>query len=219
MQQLATSGFSKHPILRLLLTTVLLCWGAVTHATTISYTGTFAQDDQKELISFTTSSAGGVSLRTWGFGGGINAAGDTISAGGFAPIVSVFDSSDMLIGLAQAGVATCDGNSDPVTGFCWDILLDLMLPAGNYLAVLTQDDNSPLGPFLSDGFLRDGEGNFTGPYFLGFPGSFVLVTGDQRDGHWALDISLPGNAAPEPGSLALLAGGLVALARLRRRLS
>jgi hypothetical protein len=125
----------------------------------------------------------------------------------------------MLIGLAQAGVATCGGNSDPATGFCWDVLLDLILPAGNYLAVLTQDDNSPFGPFLSDGFLRDGEGDFTGPNYLGTLGSFVLVTGDQRDGHWAVDISVPGNPIPEPGTLALLAGGLAALARIRRRFS
>jgi hypothetical protein len=218
MHHSSTSAYA-HSILRVLLTTSILCWGAVSHAATLSYTGTFTQDDQKELISFSTLSAGGVNLRTWGFGGGTNAAGDSISAGGFAPIVSVFDSSDMLIGLAQAGVATCGGNSDPATGFCWDVLLDLILPAGNYLAVLTQDDNSPFGPFLSDGFLHDGEGDFTGPYYLGTSGSFVLVTGDQRDGHWAVDIRLPGNPIPEPGTLALLAGGLAALARIRRRFS
>ena len=217
MQHTSTSALWKRPALQALLTAGLLCWATVSQATTISYSGAFAQDDQIELISFTTLSGGLVSLNTWSFGGGVNAAGDAVADGGFAPLVSIFDSSGLLIGLAQAGVATCIGNSDPATGFCWDVSLALTLTAGDYLAVLTQDDNSPFGPYFSDGFLHAGEGDFTGLNYLGMPGSFILVTGDQRDGHWALDISLPGIPVPEPGSLVLLAGGLAALARLRRR--
>lgn len=210
MQGTIRHSFWKKSFLNIITATACLCWAVTVHATLLSYTGTLHQDDQKELISFTNPIAGLVSLRTLSFGGGANAAGDTIAAGGFAPLVSLFDSTDMLIGLAQAGIASCGGTSDPATGFCWDVLLDMTLPAGDYLAVLTQDDNSPFGPFLSDGFLHDGEGNFTG--------GFVLLSGDQRDGHWALDISLPGSSPiPEPGTLALLGGGLLALARLRRR--
>ena len=40
-----------------------------------------------------------------------------------------------------------------------------VLSPGDNLAVLTQDDNTPFGPFFSDGFQRDGQGDFTfSPY-------------------------------------------------------
>lgn len=210
MQFTINYSFWKQRIRHIFTATVWLCWMGAAHATVLSHTGTFQQDDQRVIFSFTNPGSGPISLRTWSFGGGTNAAGDSVASGGFAPVVSLFDSTDMLIGLAQAGAAACGGNSDPATGFCWDVLLDMTLPAGDYLAVLTQDDNLPFGPFLSDGFLHDGEGNFTG--------GFMLITGDPRDGHWALDISLPGSSPiPEPGTLALLGVGLLALARLRRR--
>jgi hypothetical protein len=43
------------------------------------------------------SGAGTLTLQTWGFGGGTNAAGMVIPAGGFDPFVGVFDSSGDLI--------------------------------------------------------------------------------------------------------------------------
>lgn len=176
------------------------------HAATQSYSGLFSLDDERALMSFTVATPGAVTMQTWSFGGGIDGAGNAVAAGGFAPVLSLFDATDALIGVAQAGVAGCgDGNVDSSSGYCWDVSWSGVLGAGSYLAVLTQDDNSPTGPFLSDGFLRDGQGNFTGPNFLGVAGSFILVDGAQRDGHWALDVTTP---IPEPEPWAVLLAGL-----------
>lgn len=182
-----------------------------THAIAQSYTGVFSQDDEQAAIVFNVAMAGNVTLQTWSFGGGINAAGDTIAAGGFAPVVSLFDAAEELIGIARTGVA---GNPDPVTGFRWDVAWAGVLNAGNYRAVLTQDGNSPFGPFLSDGFQQDGQGNYTDPAILGAAGSFILVDGSQRTGHWALDVATP-VPEPETWGMLLVGLGILGLAALR----
>jgi|GEM_PF-815007 len=194
------------------------CWSGTGSAYTLSYSGWFAKDDDRAEIGFMLSERGFVSLYTLSFGGGINGSGDTIVTGGFAPIVSLFeaDGAQALIGLVASGGGTCIGDTDAQTGFCWDVSLAAQLAAGSYLVVLTQDDNFPLGPFLSDGFLRDGQGDFTGPVFVGVPGQFILATGAQRRSHWALDINLPGMAIPEPKTLGIVVLGIVLL-RGRRR--
>lgn len=180
------------------------------HAATQSFSGSFTQDDERASIAFNVAMDGDVILQTWSFGGGINAAGTSVAAGGFAPMLSIFTAGGDLIGLAQAGVADCGAcNTDPVSGFRWDVSWSATLSAGSYLAVLTQDDNSPFGPSLSDGFSRDGQGNFTGPNFLGTDGAFILVDASQRDGHWAVDVTTP---VPEPGAWAMLLAGLGLLA-------
>ena len=180
------------------------------HAATQSFTGAFTQDDEQFSTTFNVAMDGEVVLQTWSFGGGINAAGASVAAGGFAPVLSIFTAGGDLIGLAQAGVADCGAcNADAATGFRWDVAWSATLSSGSYLAVLTQDDNSPFGPTLSDGFSRDGQGNFTGPSFLGADGAFILVDASQRDGHWALDLTTP---VPEPATWAMLLAGVGLLA-------
>ncbi len=180
------------------------------HAATQSLTGSFTQDDERASIAFIVAMDGEVVLQTWSFGGGINAAGASVAAGGFAPVLSIFTADGDLIGLAQAGVADCGAcNTDAATGFRWDVAWSATLSAGDYLAVLTQDDNSPFGPALSDGFTRDGQDDFTGPNFLGADGAFILVDASQRDGHWALDLTTP---VPEPETWAMLLAGVGLLA-------
>jgi hypothetical protein len=181
----------------------LLAFSAAAFAD-ISYTGAFQADDDKFLTDFTLVSAMQITIRTWSFAGGTNAAGDVIAPGGFAPVLSLFDSAGNLLLLDSGGVAPggCGPRSiDAATGFCLDAYINAFLSAGAYTTVLTQWDNTPNGPTLADGFLEDGNGNFTGGPFLLNAGA-----GFQRTGNWALDV--PGTAitgVPEPQYAAFLA--------------
>jgi len=199
---------------------ITLC--APSHAA-LSYTGTFAQDDGQSVFDFTLASATSVTLRTWSFAGGTNAGGMSISPGGFAPVLSLFDAGgeqDLLALDRDGGPGSCGPRAvDTISGFCWDAYLNLPLVAGSYVLVLTEDDNTPNGPTLADGFLRDGQGNFTAGLFGGAPGSsFILADGSQRTNMWAVDlIGVDSQAtAPEPGSAAMLMLGIAFLLSRRR---
>jgi hypothetical protein len=189
----------------------------------LSYTGNFAQDDNQSVFDFTLASATPVTLRTWSFAGGTNANGMAISPGGFAPVLSLFDAGgeqDLLALDHDGGPGSCGPRAvDIVSGFCWDAYLNLSLVAGSYILVLTEDDNTPNGPTLADGFLRDGQGNFTAGLFGGAPGSaFILADGSQRTNMWAVDlIGVDSQAsAPEPGTTAMLVLGIAMLVSRRR---
>jgi hypothetical protein len=205
-----------------------LCLSAgVASANSFSFTGNFFQDDQLATFLFTAPSTS-VTVRTWSYAGGTNAAGQLIAPGGFDPVLSVFDATggltptSLLIGFNNdgAGVAADVGNS-------FDSLLSLtaLSPGGTYALVLSQNDNLPSVTFGS-GFLRVGQGNFT-PSAFGCVGISFCDSGfDQRDGSWAVDITGVGSASlagatttPEAASISLLAAGIAGLAVLRRRVA
>ena len=187
-----------------ILTLLLTVAGGAATAGTISFSGNFNQDDDVWLMVVPLAAPSEVVLSTSSF-----------AAGGFAPVLSVFDQSGLLLATDNdGGVGGCGPRPvDPATGFCWDAYLDLNLSAGNYLLALSEDDNKPYGPTYSDGFSRAGQGDFTGPAFLGQPGSFVLVTGAQRTSDFAVQVQ----TVPEPGTEILMLGGLVGLLGLVRR--
>jgi hypothetical protein len=83
---------------------------------------------------------------------------------------------------------------------------------------LTEWDNVPSGPTLGDGFPQTGNGNFTGPEFIGAPGAFILFDGSQRTDHWSLQI-IGADAAkvPEPATATLTLAALATLAAWGRR--
>ena len=195
-------------------------------AADISFQGAFSQDDDLAFFTFTLAADATVTIKTLSYGGGVNAAGTTIVAGGFDPVLSLFagnnDPTGLLIGLNNDG--SCPPlNNDPVTGACWDALVSASLTAGVYTLALSQSDNTAIGPFLADGFLRSGQGNFTGPTFLGIAGSFVDANPAQRTSQWAVDIlnvtqaTGPGATVPEPTTVSLMLIGITAAAAARRR--
>jgi len=184
-------------------------------ATTLSFSGTFSADDDVVLIPLTIASDNHVLFQTTSFA----------FSKGFEPVLTLFDASgDLFLQDAQGGTmpAGCGVRSvDAVSGFCLDAVIDSFLIAGNYTLALSEFDNIPGGSNLSDGFPQTGSGNFTGPEFLGAPGSFVLFDGEQRTGEWALTTNISTTVAPipEPNPFGLTCIGLLAVFLVSRRKS
>jgi hypothetical protein len=178
----------------------------------LSYTGTFSNDNDVVLISFTIPEAVAVTFQTFGYGGGTNGIGQMILPGGFESMLQLFDAP----GGAVNGGSILPG-PDPTCGprkpdpnrlnFCFDVYAQVFLQAGDYILALTQSPNSTAGSNLSDGFIFDGD--------PGFAGGFVGTFGFPGDGHYALDIT----PSPEPGAALLIAPALLLIGVLKRRLS
>jgi len=153
-----------------------------------SFIGAFAQDDERRQFTFALSQPGTVLIRTWSYAGGVNSTGARIEAGGFDPSLSLFDSTGLLL------AANRDGGcgkvaADPVTTSCWDAFVAATLPSGTYQLVLTESENMPFGPNLTDPFVYDGAGNFTAAPGITLPAGFWDFWPDRRNNSYAVDIS------------------------------
>lgn len=218
--------------LRTAVCVLMLC--AASFAAGFSFTGNFINDNDLQFFNVNMGADGVLTIQTFGYAGGLNQAGNNIAAGGFAPALSVFDSSGSLIANDNLGgtVPFCNGRGvDPVTGFCLDAIvydsasIPLFLFAGNYTVVLSQQGNISFGS-LAAGFTYDPT-NLNDPSFTGTnsgrPGEkFVDPFGvDLRTSAWAVDFVSDQlrnvSAVPEPGTISLLLLGAAGLSVYRRR--
>lgn len=193
---------------------------------TTSYTGTLTDVDDALTgrIVLTLASASTVTLQTWGFGGGTNAAGVNIVAGGFDPFVGLFSGTgdsaqivdgssailsnyDSFVGCPPAAEATIG-----TTSVCADLHMSFDLAAGVYTVLLTNGTYLPNAVF-GGGQLGDGFTDLSGGVFQ----TCVDLDCLAGSADWALDIgvtggvtggSLPEPTAPVLGGLALLALGV-----------
>ena len=200
-------------------------------------TGLFSADDQQQQFEFSIPTAALVTIETISYGGGTFASNPLITspAGGFDPIVSLFDDTGAFIddddddddGLGSTPV-------DPVTGNAFDAFLQIPLVAGTYTVVVTQFDNffdGIIGDDISNGFEQEGDPILTSFFgctdgiFCDFDGNnrgFVLnLPGDPLDGElvsfFAVNVTSQAIAVPEPSILALVGFGLVGAGLVYRR--
>jgi hypothetical protein len=208
----ATMERTKASCARTVLLAILLLPPACRAGTvSLSSTGTLtAPTDYFEEV-FTLSAASDIQIQTWGFGGGTNAAGSVIPAGGFDPLVALFSGpaatasiflsggnpaadADTLFGFTgncpPAGTVTIGTGTGNVV--CGDDALTLSgVPAGTYTLVLSDANYVPYavnpGPPVSS-LLSDGFGDLTGGVFqtcnITSDGTFCITPG----GNFAVDI-------------------------------
>ncbi len=176
--------------------------GLHAHADSVSYVGSLdpADPNSVALFSVTLVAPSDLNIQTWGYGGGINAAGDTIAEGGFDPYVSLFaGDGDSATFVAANDDGLCPPGNESVA--CHDSTLNLdNLAAGSYIVALTVFGNSSFAENFGSGSLGDG--------FIGLADYFDQASGLIRAAHYAIDITTSA-PVPEPATSLLLVPALL----------
>ncbi len=195
-------------------------------AGTVLYQGTFISDSEFAQFEFELATESDLSIRSWGYAGGIvptSPSSTTISSGGFATNLLLFDNVGDLIRSDNGGVCKTTGE-DPVTGNCSDGLIEATLVAGRYTLVLAEWNNTSVDGTLSGWLTQVDSPGFTCAQF-GLSGNFCDLTtalGDTRTGDWAVSFSGDGllTDTPEPSTALMVilpALGLGLVSRRRKR--
>jgi hypothetical protein len=176
-------------------------------AADFSFVGILPEPNTVLFFDFTVGSASAVTLRTYSYAGGTNAAGTIIARGGFDPILSLYN-----VATGQRAGQNDDGTCgqvalDPTTGSCYDTYLQSTLAAGTYRVAVTAFSN--FGPATLGGAFEN-DGDF-----------------DGRTANFAFDVlnvgvaTGPGaGAVPEPATWGMMIAGfgmMGAAMRTRRR--
>jgi hypothetical protein len=193
--------------------------GTAAPAIDFDFSGNFELDNDVALVGFTVGAPGDVTLFTSSW-----IAGDPPPGGelyGFDPVVSVWGFDGGLLATKDDGLVegTAYSNGVLYTYGLYDAYFDVFLAAGDYQVTVTQSNNYPVRPNLSDGFTQDGNPDFTsgwGPqdHFNG-----LWNPPDPRSSKWELHVVnvAPVETVPEPSTWLVLGIGGLAIARLRRR--
>src|SRR5580658_10541557 len=88
-------------------TSLLIAVAPAAFAESVSYTGSLTSSTDVFETTFTLASSAAITLQTWGFGGGVNAAGATILPGGTDPFVAIFS------GTGPDATILTDASSNP----------------------------------------------------------------------------------------------------------
>ncbi len=210
-------------------------------ADSLSFTGTLDSPESAFDATFTLTAADTLTFRTWGFGGGTNAAGQVIAAGGFDPLIALFNGPGPAAAIVTDGsgnpLADADnllnapwsfvGNCPPagtvaigVDNDCGDDYLQVGLSAGTYTLLLSDANYVPTAVY-DNGTFSEGFTDLTGGSFQTCdPVANACIT---PDGNYAVDIVSTGadlTTTPEPGALSLLGigfAGLTGLKQFRKR--
>jgi hypothetical protein len=195
----------------------------------LSFTGTLATPDGVFETTFTTPSSGTVTVQTWGFGGGTNAAGQSIPSGGFDSLIALFSGPVATAAMYTDGsgnpLADADNLLNPPWSFvgncppaglvaiganndCGDDFMQVLLAPGTYTLVLTDANNIP-NAIYDNGALSEGFTDLTAGVFQTCdPVSNACIA---PNGNYAVDITSTSGFTPEPAALWLMAAGLAAL--------
>lgn len=151
-------------------------------ADSTSFTGTLSTPESVFTTVFTLNKSSNVDLQTWGFGGGTNAAGTVIPAGGFDPLLALFSGTGSTATILTDAAANPFGTSDTLSNYpsfmgcppghtvnlggpvCGDINMALTLGPGTY-TVLLSDANYIPNAIFDNGKLGEGFTDLTGGAF------------------------------------------------------
>jgi hypothetical protein len=118
---------------------------------TLRFQGTFAADNQVTLFNITANTAEIITIQTDRYADG-TLDSTPVSAGGFAPTAYLFDNSGDVLTLTDG---TCfQVGLDATTGNCDDLSYQNLLQPGTFTLSLAVLDNSPVGLFVTDGFVQ-----------------------------------------------------------------
>jgi len=191
----------------------LIAFASPAKALDFDFSGTFNDDNDVGLASFTVSSASTVTIFT-----------SSWLTGGFDPFLTLWDGSgNYMLEQDDSAGGSAISNAVSYNYGSWDSFFSVALNPGTYTVSITQYNNSAVGTNLSSGFQHDSNPNFTFDYGWGTEPYFngIMNNNDTRTGNWAMHVigvnlenqqSVPDASA----TVALLGLALLSLIGLKR---